>query len=348
MAAVTLAILIRSVYWHKSVSAADDASESGGGAFRIDGRTKREWIAEVFGVTPRTVTEARARLIDLGWLVPQETTQYLLNRYGAHDAINPEWDPANDQDEQGAESRSDARESSSPKAVFAGGSSRPYTNQNSSPSGNLETRKLRPTRAGPAGESDGSKGKRREQGESAIAKRSAPSIRDIQPEDLRDMGRLLKLYDQAVGIGIARPGEAGRLDFLALAERARMHGRRSGALLFWLLRERKFEFITHAAEDEAARRLKTHLYAIGSQSVETTLGNRGKKLDRPHTEDCEASDDRVIEVCLRLSQEHGVEAARIARETKGWSLERWESATHLYRINQNDRIAALNSLHADL
>ena len=340
MAAVTLAVLIRSVYWHKDASVAEHGSEVGGGAFRIDGRTKREWIAEVFGMTPRTVTEARARLIDLGWLVPQETTQFLLNRYGAHDAINPEWVPANDQSEQGAESDLDASGSSSPKAVSAGGSSRPHTNQNTSPSGNLETRTLRPTRAGPTGESIGSKVKQKEQGGGTGAKRSAPSIRDIQAEDLRDMGRLLKLYEQAVGIGTARPGEAGRMDFLALAERARMHGRRSGALLYWLLREKKFEFITHAAEDEAARRLKEHLYAVGPQGAETVIGKRDKRFDGTHSEDSELLDDRIVEVCLRVAQQHGVDPARIAKETKGWGPDRWDPAYTRYRANQSDLIAA--------
>ncbi|XOV75129.1 MAG: hypothetical protein ACFHWZ_17030 [Phycisphaerales bacterium] len=341
MAAVTLSVLIRSVYWHKGASAGDQGtSASGGGAFRIDGRTKREWIAEVFCVTPRTVTEARARLIDLGWLVPMETTQYLLNRYGAHDAINPEWDPANDQSEQGVESDLDGSESSSPKELSAGGSSRPSTNQNTSPSENLETRTLRPTRAGPAGESNSSQVKIKEQGGGSGAKRSAPGIRDIQPEDLRDMGRLLKLYEQAVGIGIAKPGEAGRMDFLALAERARMHGRRSGALLYWLLRERKVEFITHAAEDEAARRLKEHLYAVGPQGAETVFDDRDKRFSGTDAEDSGPQDDRIVEVCLRVAQQYGVDPARIAKETKGWGPDRWDPAYARYRTNQSDLIAA--------
>ena len=348
MAAVTLAVLIRSVYWHKDSAAAEDASESGGGAFRIDGRTKREWIAKVFGVTSRTVTEARARLIDLGWLVPQETSQYLLNRYGAHDAINPEWDPANDQGEQEGVSDLLASESSSPEAGSAGGSSSPHTNQNTSPSGNLETRTLRPTRAGPAGESMGSKGKQKEQGGGKDAKRSAPSIRDIQPEDLRDMERLLKLYDQAVDIGIARPGEAGRMDFLALAERARMHGRRSGALLYWLLREKKFGFITHAAEDEAGRRLKAHLYTVNTMGSKVITTNRFAEPDLCSTADLEPDDDRVVEVCLRVGQQHTVDPARIANQTRGWDRARWEHAAQDYKLKQSGRIAALNGLCDEL
>lgn len=348
MAAVTLAVLIRSVYWHKDASVSKNTSKSGGGAFRIDGRTKREWIAEVFGVTPRTVTEARARLIDLGWLVPLDTSQFLLNRYGAHDAINPEWYPVNDQAEQGAESDLDASGSSSPEVVSAGGSSRPHTNQNTSPSGNLETRKLRPTRAGPAGESNSSKGKQREQGRGAIAKRSAPSIRDIQPDDLRDMARLLKLYEQAVGIGIAKPGEAGRMDFLALAERARMHGRRSGALLYWLLRENKFEFITQAAEDEAGRRLKAHLFAVNTQASPATANDSVARSGLSPSDNLEPNDDRVVEVCVRVGQQHGVDPARVAKETQGWSRDRWERAAYEYRVHQNDRIVDLNCLWREL
>ena len=52
----------------------------------------------------------------------------------------------------------------------------------------------------------------------------------------------------------------GRLDFVALAQRARMSGRRSGALFSWLLLEKETQFITHATEEEAGRMIKEHLY----------------------------------------------------------------------------------------
>lgn len=335
MAAVALAVLIRSVFWHKD-------GESGG-AFRIDGRTKRDWIADVFGLTPRTVTEARARLIELGWLVPLDTPQYLLNRYGAYDAINPGWDPAEMGRDEEADDGGKEAGSSSPGADLSGESSSPCLDQNTSPSGNQETRRLRPTRAGPAGVSSGSTGKKGEGDGSTRAGAAAPNIRDIRSEDLADTGRLLTLHHQAVRAGIARPGEAGRLDFLALAERARMHGRTSGALFFWLLREHKTEFITLAAEDEAGRRLKAHL----SGTSDHTMVRRSTSQTEADAAEQLTPDERVVRTCLRVGRHHGVDAFRIASQTKGWSRDRWERAYADYEAGQWTRTQSRHGLHDD-
>jgi len=251
--AVVIATLIRSLFWHKEHE-----------AYRTDGRTKREWIAEVFGIAPRTVTDARARLIELGWLVPLEAPQYLLNRYGTHDAINTDWNPSDDESGGGVGS-------ASPGVEIPGRSATPDQNSSSPLTGNRNTRRPAPTRAGPSGASLRSalgsrkKNRRRTSG--------SPSIRDITPEDLRDTGRLLELHQQAVALGLARPGEPGRLEFVSLAERARSRGRRAGALFYWLLRERKTVFITLADEDEAQRRMKKHLY--GTDEGRQQWGGRG-------------------------------------------------------------------------
>ncbi len=73
--------LIRSLFWHRDR-----------GAFRVDGRTKRVDRGRVRGLA-RSVTEGRARLIGLGWLVPRETSQFLLNRYGALIRSTPSGQP---------------------------------------------------------------------------------------------------------------------------------------------------------------------------------------------------------------------------------------------------------------
>lgn len=347
--AVVLATLIRSLFWHKDKD-----------AYRVDGRTKREWIAETFGISLRTVTDARARLIDLGWLVPQETPQWLLNRYGTHDAINPTWaappppvpgspsDPAcsvqhaepctqsghgcdTDVVPTDVQEPSDApppttaavggvaggithpeqaqesvethitepvntrNRSASPAGERGGGFASPDQNRSLPLPGNLKTRTPAPSGPGPSGvsirtedeiqgmpsgtvttsragthretpERSAVRRRRTRRGGGGGAERSnatdhgGPVLRDVKPGDLSDTGRLLELYDQALDSGLARPGEAGRLDFVALAERARSRGTRSGALFFWLLKERKTEFITQHDEDAAARRIKEHLH----------------------------------------------------------------------------------------
>jgi hypothetical protein len=328
MAAVTLAVLIRSVFWHKDGGGGGES----GAAFRIDGRTKRDWIADVFGVTPRTVTEARARLIELGWLIPLDTPQYLLNRYGAYDAINPGWNSAEAEHDGEEKNGCDTAGSSSPGADSVGESSSPSSNQNTSPTGN-QNQKLCPG-AGPAGVSRTSTGKKGKGGRSTGAGANAPNIRDIRSEDLADIGRLLQLHDQAIRIGIAGSGEAGRLDFLALAERARMHGRRAGALFFWLLRERKTEFITQAAEDEAARRFKAHRYATTDGRAGSAIAEcRGGVQDQIGEEQA-THDEQVVRVCQQVGHRCGVDSFRIAAETKGWTLAQWERALAGYEARR--------------
>ena len=59
-----------------------------------------------------------------------------------------------------------------------------------------------------------------------------PDLRDVVPEDLRDTGRLLDLYEQAVGLGLAAASECGRLRFVAAAEHARVIGTKNPCGLF--------------------------------------------------------------------------------------------------------------------
>jgi hypothetical protein len=44
------------------------------------------------------------------------------------------------------------------------------------------------------------------------------------PEDLRDTGRLLDLYDQAAGRGMVAPSEWGRRRFVAVVKHTRIIG----------------------------------------------------------------------------------------------------------------------------
>ncbi len=80
--ALVLALLIRGLFWHKQTN-----------DYRTDGRYKLSWVSGVFGVSRRSVTEARATLIELGWIEPLKVNQILMNRYGLHDRIVPEWNP---------------------------------------------------------------------------------------------------------------------------------------------------------------------------------------------------------------------------------------------------------------
>ncbi len=319
MTAVVLAALIRSLFWHKSE-----------GAYRTDGRTKRDWIVRVFGVSERTVTDGRARLIELGWLVPIVAPQWLLNRYGAHDHINTGWAPQSAESGAG-EANDNAGESASPSGVSSGESASPDLDSSSSPSGNLHTRSSAPKRAGPSGDCFQSDSRGRKKGKQALA---PPNIRSIRAEDLGDTARLLELHKQAAELGMVSRGEAGRFEFVALAERARRRGLRAGTLFYWLLSKRKTEFITHSDEEGAARRLKEHLYGNPQPR------RRGESSDRSDSAgDTDLSEDhRTVLICIRVARQHRIDDPyRIAQRSKGWTRDRWDSALASYEHEQRER-----------
>jgi len=76
--ACILGHLLRCLYYRK-------------GSVGSRGRCKASWVAETFGVSLRRVKEARAELVRLGWLLPEEAPQWALNRWGASLSINLDW-----------------------------------------------------------------------------------------------------------------------------------------------------------------------------------------------------------------------------------------------------------------
>ena len=82
-------------------------------------------------------------------------------------------------------------------------------------------------------------------------------LNNIDPEDLRETPRLYVLHQKACEVGLASPGDAGRLAFVALAEHAKAYATRSPCGLFaWLLRRQAWAFVTSADEDRARKRLR--------------------------------------------------------------------------------------------
>lgn len=199
-------------------------------------------------------------------------------------------------------------------------------------------------RAGPAGASRGSARKKGSRKENIRRPGAGPTIRDIRSEDLADVGRLLELHKQAVKLGIAKAGEGGRLEFLAMAERARARGNKAGALFFWLLRERKSLFITQSDEDEANRRLKEHLYGPAREETRQQWGGGGgvgenRPGSNPQDQADEFSaDERFVIACVRVAQKQRIEDPFvIARQGKGWTRERWDEAYLSHQTSQQQR-----------
>ncbi len=315
--AVMIAMLIRSLFWHREQ-----------GDYRVDGRTKLSWVAEVFGISRRATTDAMAKLIDLGWLEPLPTDQWKLNRWGVHVRIVTDWktpDAKSIATQQGG-----AGESASPRSDFGVESASPCLNRSASSfRRTIKTRKLG---SEPSADPAPTGFSRKENLGSRKKKQGGANIRDIQPEHLERTEDLLELHRQASEAGLANASESGRLDFLSLAERARTRGHRPGALLTWLLREKRFEYITQADEDAAAQRLREWRNGSREQGGDVVKPRPMPKIEL-------SDDERFVQACLRTANGTRFEPFHLAREAKGWNRERWEALHAAYQQKDRDRWA---------
>ena len=338
-----VAALIRSLFWDRRVQ-----------LYTTDGRLKGSWVAQTFQLSRRAVTAARQRLITLGWLMPLKVAAWEANRYGVHDVIDVSWQPpatvaegrttTNSPPAAGAageetssrhlaKTPSPAGRSASPSRQSATESASPCLNRFASSSRNQETRRPGPRRPGPAGLS------RRARGAGG-----APTLTDVQPADLSSTDRLLALHTQAVAAGLPYAGEAGRLDFLALANRALCRGIRPGALFTWLLRQQRTDWITAADEDAAAARLRSHHAGPDDRRSGDFSEKAGsfapaapfRQVDQrsppapitPPTSRCYdarslTEDERAVERCILVSKRLRLRPERVARIHLRWSDEDW-------------------------
>jgi hypothetical protein len=309
---VMIALMVRSLFWHQESR-----------DYRIDGRTKGSWIADVFGISRRAVTDARAHLIELGWLNNIETPQWKLNRWGSHDSINVDWKPEETSNNQAV---GEGGEIASPQAEFAAEFATPDLNTSPPSERDITTRKLART-ADPAGVF-----RTESKEERAPAAKTPPRLHDIRPEHLSSTSDLLQLYDQAVKRGIMRDCEAHRLNFVALAERARTRGRNPGAMFKWLIDHKRFEFITLADEDAAVVRLREWRNGPSVRShSRDDYGTTPKPQARALTDD-----DKLVKVCLQVAQQRQIEDPyRLAREIKkGLTREHWNEAVETYELRK--------------
>ena len=325
-----LAFVLRSVFWKKRE-----------GHFTVDGRMKGSWVASTFDLSRRAVSMARKHLIEIGWIAPLEVHQVAANQWGVHDVVNvhwqPGWTPANDQPaEESPQTPTELPpdsvdksevDSPQPTAGFAsplGGSAAGFAspiNKKTPLKRKLNTRRLDLSGSGSA---SGGNRKKKGGGDGPLA---APSLRDVLVADLQDTDRLLELHTQAVSAGYDVAGESGRIDFLAMANRALTRGSKPGALLVWLLKNGKSEFITQADEDVAAQRLRAHL-----NGPETRSRGGGDASGHPRglTED-----ELLVEACIREAKRHrGLDPFLIAQRGKGWTREHWDGIRATYEQKQ--------------
>lgn len=302
--AVVLAHLIRCLFYRK------------GEGISAVGCCKASWIATTFGITERSVYDARRYLaVEVGWLLPQDNSQRILNRNGLWVSINLDWGPSEPETKESPESttkqskagESDRNEFSGPRAENDGHFSGPIQNKN--PLAGLNNQK--PASGGSAGVQ--------------VSKDSSskkPSLRDVVSEDLRDTSRLMALHEQAVKQKLITTSEADQLKFAAAAEHAKAVGANPCKLFAWMAWRGRFEFITQADEDAARTRLKLHFHAPPPRPKNPPPETKPEW--EPLSKDAEIV--REVTAALKRARFHGDGFPLLKREKPEWTRERWDRA----------------------
>ena len=209
------------------------------------GRVKASWIARVFGVNLRRVKAARRELIALGWIEAEASDQIAENHWGRAYRIDLAWDRLDPEGRRLPPLPPPDRPAIATPSV----NQEPFQEK---------AQHQEPARSGPAGvDLEGSPGGDK----TPPPPLPPPSLDDVRPEDLIDVGRTLRLFDQAVARKLVGTSEADRLGFLAVAEHARVVGTiNPGGLFARLVRRGLWHFATLDDEDAARRRLHRHLH----------------------------------------------------------------------------------------
>lgn len=209
------------------------------GSMSAEGSCSITFVADLFGVHPRTIKRARAELVSIGWLVTREADHWHVQRFGGRATVNLAWEERSRREGNTAGAACCTRLSPRPPKIDTE-MPPPVTNRNL-PSG----RNQKPA----SGRRDG-------------AWQQFPPGPDrwlghVALEDLRDDDRLAALFERACMARLLKSCENDRLRFFAGAEHAVSAGTTNAAGLFaTIVRRDLWRFITQSDEERAVRRLK--------------------------------------------------------------------------------------------
>jgi hypothetical protein len=287
--ATILGHLFRCLYYHQ-------------GQCKPEGLCKASWIAEVFGISVRSVKDGRRHLEELGVMLRAETPHWVRNRYGQKMLMNLQW--------AGPPARTTAPGEPPEFAPLPAVSTTEFAPPDSNRKLPTGTEYQKPGGGGPSGTSHKEK------------TLGPPTLSHIVPEDLRDTGRLLALFAQATQQGLIEASEYERLQFVAAAEHARAVGEASPCGLFmYIVRNQLWQYITQDQEEAARQRLMQHCYGVTS---------RLRPALRPAEEGEGVSKDAWVVSLLeaRLAQAGftGEIVSVVAQYLPDWTRERWEQA----------------------
>jgi hypothetical protein len=284
------------------------------------GRVKASWIARVFDIDLSRVKLARADLVNLGWIEPEDDDQWSMNRWGRAYRIDLEWAPPTR-----SAAEADGRESLPPRPADRPQSLPPCLDQEP-----LQERiqNQEPARGGPAGAcAGGLHTNSAPVGTNPVSTLPAPRLVDIRPEDLKDTARLLDLHRQAVASKLISPSEADQLHFFAAAEHARAIGKGNPCGLFaYLVRGACWRYLTQEDEDRANARIKAFLRGPALAPVASSSSPFPSLAPRHST----LSDDaRIVREMRAATIRAGIfrdPFPVIQARDPAWTRERWDRA----------------------
>jgi hypothetical protein len=294
----------------------------GKGECTAEGSCSASWVSRAFGVHRSNVVEARGHLEQIGWLRTVEADGWHVQRYGGRAVVSLSWSrPApHDASSNQSESRPPAAVSTTelrPPLILNQELLTEYQNQ-------------KPASGGPVGAFS----------KAEFSKK--PSMAKVVPADLANTERSLALFEDAMERGYVGAGEGERLKFIAAVEHARTIGDRNPCgLLAWVVRGRRWDYITQSDEDAAHRRIKN------------SLGHARPPEEKPKrpaisfAERVPLSDDaRLAQAVQAVARQHRFADAflLLRRERPDWTRERWGRAVAEI---ENARLARLQTLHAE-
>lgn len=213
------------------------------GEITCAGTVKASWMAEVCGMSRRSVKYAQADLQRRGWITKDtQSFQRKLNRHGAYFQIDPTLSF------EGARKVAIVKPSK-PSASIAPPAV-PHATRFAPPNKDKETSIESKDRETSCDEASGVC-----RGHGKAQRRSSPDLRRIRREDLLHFDRAEELYFQAVERCWIPNSEAMALNFLSAVVRAREVGKDPPRLLVAVVRKGLWHHITQAQEERARQAL---------------------------------------------------------------------------------------------
>jgi len=204
------------------------------GEIRGAGSVKSSWIADVFGLSLRSVKASRKELIESGFINRDTTSfQRKLNRDGAYFRISLTW----------SETEASKPQFAPPALKKVPEFAPPYKDMKTSyeiKNQKTETRVLKLSGVCKANEG------------------REPMLRDVRPEDIKSFTRARTLFLQAVNAGWTNGSESDFLNWVAAAVRVNTRHLRNPVrdpvrVFISIVKGRRWKLISQAQEDRARK-----------------------------------------------------------------------------------------------